>query len=298
MSIWIGNNDVLGYAISGASNEAIFTSVVDFQTQYNGMMAQILANTSASGIITNIPIVTNVPFFRAVPYNAIPIPDAATAGAVNAGYAAYNAGIEQARMAMLITDTEAARRTINFAPGANAFVMEDEFLTDLSGLGLPNLRQSEPTDLVVLTAATQFPTGVGTQTAAPDALVVTPEEQQLIAARTIAFNTIIQAAVDASNGRFVLYDTNAGIPGVSPNTNIGAFADVFGLDGSLGILVNGIRLQPDFSPNGIFSTDGVHPNQRGYAILAEEMLRVIEASFGATLPDIDILDRPGVTIAQ
>lgn len=298
MSIWIGNNDVLGYAVSGASNEAIFTSVVDFQTQFNGMMAQILANTSANGIITNIPVVTNVPFFRAVPYNPIPVADQATADALNAAYAAYNAGIEQARLGMAISDTEAERRTINFAPGANAFVMTDEDLTDLTGSGLPNIRQTAPSDLVVLPAAAAFATGVGTQTAAGDNLVVTPEEQTAIITRTVAFNTIIATAVANSGGRFVLYDTNSGIAGVSPNTAIGAFADVFGLDGSLGIVVNGVRLQPDFSPNGIFSTDGVHPNQRGYAILAEEMLKVIEASFGATLPDIDVLDRPGVTIAQ
>jgi hypothetical protein len=68
------------------------------------------------------------------------------------------------------------------------------------------------------------------------------------------------------------------------------------VDGELGIRINGTLLQPDFSPNGVFSTDGVHPNPRGYAILANEFIRVIENNFGATIPRVDVLDLPSVQL--
>ena len=44
----------------------------------------------------------------------------------------YNGGLQQAVLGSLITEDEANRRTINFNLGANAFVMEDEDLSDLS----------------------------------------------------------------------------------------------------------------------------------------------------------------------
>jgi lysophospholipase L1-like esterase len=42
------------------------------------------------------------------------------------------------------------------------------------------------------------------------------------------------------------------------------------------------------APGGYFSLDGVHPNPRGQALLANEFIRVINARFGATLPPVDI----------
>ena len=53
-------------------------------------------------------------------------------------------------------------------------------------------------------------------------------------------------------------------------------------------------LAPDFSPNGIFSNDGIHPNPRGAAILANEIIKVLnsaesEGGFGANIPMHDVL---------
>ena len=76
----------------------------------------------------------------------------------------------------MITEDEANRRTINFNLGANAFVMEDENLSDLSALGLPSLRQSEMTDIVLISAVTAFGVGLELQLL-QDELVLTPEEQ-------------------------------------------------------------------------------------------------------------------------
>ena len=54
-------------------------------------------------------------------------------------------------------------------------------------------------------------------------------------------------------------------------------------------------MSPDFRPNGIYSTDGVHPNIRGNAILANEFIKVIEATFGSSLPDVEVIPLPSIT---
>lgn len=286
LSLWIGNNDVLGYAVSGASNESILTSDGDFQTQFNATVDNLMGNTQANGVVANIPSLLGLAYFQAVPYNAIPIESQQDADALNDGYEDYNNGLVQARDAGLIDEQEQQRRTIQFEVGANPFVMEDETLTDLSALGLPNYRQSEPSDLVILSASNAFATGVGTQSAAGDELVLIPQEQQEIERKRATFNSIIADAVDKYSDRLALYNTN------DPT---GAFADIFGMsDGVPGISVDGVDLQPDFSPNGILSTDAIHPNQRGNAILANEFLKVIEDKFNATLPRVDVLAFPSV----
>ncbi|MEX2347936.1 MAG: hypothetical protein WD511_01850, partial [Balneolaceae bacterium] len=293
-TLWIGSNDVLGYALSGATNDDIFTSTEDFETRFGGVVNTLLGNTEAKGMIATIPPVLTVPFFRAVPHNPVPL-DEQQADQLNQGYADYNNGLEQARQGGFIDQDEKDRRTINFSAGANRFVMVDNDLTDLSGMGIPNWRQSEPTDLVLLSAAQEFSTGVGTQSAAPASLVLTPENQQEIQQRSNQFNQIIASVAAQNSERIALFDVNSGLPG-NPNTSIGVFADLLGLDGEVGIRVNGTLLAPDFSPNGVYSTDGIHPNARGNAILANEFIRVIENKFDAVIPRVDVLRLPGVTV--
>src|SRR5690606_8341512 len=55
-SFRLGNNDVLGYAVGGASNPAILTSAEDFNTRFNGAIMQLLSvDENIKGIVANIP---------------------------------------------------------------------------------------------------------------------------------------------------------------------------------------------------------------------------------------------------
>jgi len=104
------------------------------------------------------------------------------------------------------------------------------------------------------------------------------------------FNAIISNIVSQPGvaERIAYYNTD---------TDVNGFLDIFGLsDGVPGITVDGVALAPDFSPNGVLSTDGVHPNPRGNAIVVNRMLDVIEAKFGSTLPRINALSLPTVTL--
>lgn len=334
-SLWIGNNDVLGYAISGASDESLLTDENAFDNQFNAVVDQLMDNSSASGVVGTIPPVTLVPYFQAVTWDNITL-DASTAQQLNAALQGVNDALDGVAQFPDHDQEEVDQRKINYAEGSNPILVRDPSLEDyedeydqLEALGEINSQeraalvpyeQSRPLtqgELVTLSAGSllgteanpggETPTTIGVviplgfnlqnpEESSGDEFFLTADEQSTIQSRTNEFNTIIATRVAQeaqSNGRLALFDINSGFPG-NPNTELGAFADLFGIDGELGIRIEGQLLQPDFSPNGVFSTDGLHPNQRGNAILANEFIEVIESNFGAEIPTFDVLDLPSV----
>ena len=321
-SLWLGGNDVLSWATSGGSapdgeedreaqstNSATLTNIADFTQAYQGMITSLLSVPNAKGVAITIPPVTLLPYFRAVPYNPIPL-DQANADALNEGYAQYNQGLDAAVQVGQISAEEAARRKIAFADtSANAIVIVDEDLTtaDISvALGLPpgtqilpNLRQTEATDLLVLPLQnllgeeqTEGAGPYGLQDPATDEYVLTINEQGTLITRLATFNATIAGIVANTGGQVALVDVNplfADIAGLTPEqaTQLGMPSAAAAADGQIGIRVDGATLFPTFRPDGIFSVDGIHPNPKGHALVAKEVVRVINESFGATIPDVD-----------
>ena len=301
-TLWIGSNDVLQYASSGGAGEdhnvtgnidpatyggPDITNANVFAQVYGGIL-QALSQTGADGLVANIPDITKAPFFHVVPYNPIPL-DAATAGAVNAAYAAYNGGLLAAEAGTLISADERARRTINFEAGAtNAVVIEDEDLTDLSGLGLPPLRQTTADDLMVLTS--QFVIGTladpnnplsvnGVGVALDDSQVLTPEEQTAVVNAITAYN----ATIEMMAGQFDLafFDAHALLEEVaSTGLNIGGNAVI----------------TSEFVTGGAFSLDGLHTSPRGNAATANAIIDVINAKYGSNLPKVDAIEFTGLYV--
>ncbi len=279
-TFWLGNNDVLGYATGGAANPAILTSQADFQTRFNAALnAMLNAKSDAEGAVANIPNVTSIPFFSTVPFNPVPVTSTAQRDQLNAGYAAYNGGLDQAVAAGLLSAAERDRRRISFAVGANRVVILDETLTALPGpfASLPLMRQATAEDRIVLPAASFIGTLVGGNPAAVngvtvplgDQWVLLPSEQTEIQNAINGFNNTIKAAVDAQAARLVLVDMNK------------ALADVrAGL-----VSINGSSFTASITPPfGAFSLDGVHPNQRGQAFIANQFIQAINAKWGAKIP--------------
>lgn len=138
-SLWIGNNDVLGYATSGgtgidqagnmdpttyASND--ITDPMVFANVYTTLVEQLSSNNT-KGVVANIPDITAVPFFTTVPYNPLN-PENPDFGAqipmLNSIFGALN----QIYVAMQMPE-----RTIVFSEQEpNAVVIKDEYLTDIS----------------------------------------------------------------------------------------------------------------------------------------------------------------------
>lgn len=323
-SLWIGSNDVLGYAISGATNPNILTSQQDFQTRFELTVNTLMTQTSANGVVANIPPFLGTPLFRAVPYNAVEL-DQATADQLNAAFSLINTVFDRMAEDTFLfgdfTQEDADRRKVTYQAGDNPILIVDPSLDDLSDefdqleqfnqitpeqrAALQPYVQSRPMvvdnqvgpELVLLSAGSVLgtPAVPGDPNTAIGVAVPLGAEYTLTAENIVeietsrgTFNAIISNVVGANSDRLALYDTN------SPSS---AFSDIFGLDGSdPGIMRDGVFLNPDFSPNGVFSTDGVHPNARGNAILANEFIKAIEEKFNASIPNVDVLALPSVSL--
>lgn len=289
-SLWIGNNDVLGYAASGGDGSNPITDTATFTGAYN-MVVSALVSASPNGIVANIPNVTDTPHFTVVPHNPIPL-DAPTAGAVNAAYAAYNAGVQSlvGVPPVNLTQEEADSRMINFAEGSNnAVVIMDEDLSDLTiyNPALIGMRQATSEDLIVLTASSFIgtladpgnPMSVnGVAIPLGDKWVLTPSEQEEIATATQAFNQVIADAAAANN--LPLFDANAFLSQAA----------------TTGITSGSVTVTSDFVTGGAFSLDGVHLSPRGYAIVANKMIELINTTYNANVPKVNPANYTGVYI--
>jgi len=88
---------------------------------------------------------------------------------------------------------------------------------------------------------------------------------------------------------YPIFSDAAGIDAATATALAFTEAGIAAADGVQGIDFNGTTLAPDFTPNGIFSADGIHPNPRGYGLIANKFIETINENFGASIPTIDVL---------
>lgn len=71
-TVWLGTQDVLNYAINGGQY-ATLPSALDFRMALDSILDAATADSSAGGVIANIPDVMEYPFFNTVAYNGLPL---------------------------------------------------------------------------------------------------------------------------------------------------------------------------------------------------------------------------------
>lgn len=318
---FLGNNDVLGYATTGGSGAIPLTSEAAFQGQYNSAINSLLnSNPNLKGVIGNIPDVTSIPFFFTVTYNAVSL-TADQSSALNAGFAGYNSVLDAIKASpslMSISGTTSAKleeRKVTWKTGAGNKILISEKTSDYPDLGSTfdamlgasaitpeqraglepyrRVRQATAEDLITLSAGAILgtclnPPGnnpsliIGTSMPLGDQYVLLKSEKEEIKNRTAAFNAIIKAAADGSSGRIALADVNK------------AFNDFVSAKVSV---QNGVTITPSLSPpTGGFSEDGVHPNSRGYAFLANIFIDAINVKFNAKIPKASLADYSGTSL--
>lgn len=320
VSVWIGNNDVLGYALSGGDGSDPITPMdgppgVGFQQTYGAISALLTGNIpNLQGILANIPNVTAIPHFTTVPHDPLDPEDEEFAAQIPSLNAIFG-GINQVFTALGETD-----RIIEFSMDEpNPVVINDENLSDVSAqitgalasspefivlvesFGLPaqaapqvagllgatygQARQATADDLLVLPSSSVIGTvntdrvaflifqGLSQQLAGQfsvegislpleDKWVLTPEEQDDIATATAQFNQVISEVATSSG--FALLDANALLDQLA----------------TTGIESSTLVLTSSLVTGGAFSLDGVHPTSRGYALIANEMLKAIDSTYG------------------
>ena len=236
ITLWIGNNDVLGAALRGRAIDGVtLTPTATFRAVY-GQIVAALKTSGAFIVAANLPDVTTIPFVTTIkPY------------------------------------------VTNPSTGVPVLV---------GGNRVPLLGPAGPlpsTAFVTLAASTLLAQGIGIPAALggtgaplPDEVVLDPTEVAIIKDHVTADN---QAIADICGA--------AGIP----------VLDVHGLLDELatgGRTIGGITLTSDYLSGGVFSYDGVHPNDIGYAIVANEFIGLINAH-GGMLPLVDLGAVLGIT---
>ena len=329
---WIGSNDVLAYATAGGAQADGVTPAADHNatgnlnpatygfnditnsTYFNGVYTNIintLTVNGAKGLVCTIPSVTSIPYFTTVKYNAIP--DAAVASNPQAPllvqlYAflavATNGRITPLNLtdgtnnAILINDADLASLSTQITTYANAsgnplLVSNSAALGAIYG----NARLATNADLIVLTAGGLLtpPNNVNPNLPAPfnlngitaplaNKFVLTAAEKAKVASATAAYNTSIVAIAATKN--LAVADMNAImnklVAGLQVEGNSIYTANYFSGTSTEGQV--------------LFSLDGVHPNARGYAVIANEIIKTINAKYKANLPLHNPTYFPGISI--
>ncbi len=352
-SLWIGSNDVLGYALDGGTHDGFNPSNPRTITETSAFKAAVsealdaLTAGGATGVILTAPPVTTIPYFQVVTtlrngVELIPSLTDAQANQLNGAFnvpfpspitgvkPGYNSLIDLAKKRMIIDVAEAERRKVTWKAGNNAPIITDESLTaiDLSAIAMlppgsivvPKIRQASSTNRVGLsdlfplsalnTLGVPQPQTDGTVSVPGvmdplgDEFTLTEEEQIKIITAVAAFNEVIRGQV-ATRAGVHLVDLDplfADVSGLSP-TQAEAFrmseAGIAAADGVEGREVSGINLVPlsfDLTMffNSLFSADFIHPNPRGAALIANEIIDVVNKKYDADIPLVNPLNFPGI----
>ncbi|GAA3947060.1 SGNH/GDSL hydrolase family protein [Hymenobacter algoricola] len=273
-SFWLGNNDVLGFATAGAAASSL-TPVADFTRLASNILDDLTAN-GAKGVVATIPDVTNIPFFTTVgPGFRATLPGAATVfittgpaftGAPLARKSFAPADIRNATGGRQLFTLTASPYVALFGRPNNGKAWRDVY--NQAKASLP------PTvSLSVFLAASAIDTtkafGATTENPIPSTLVLDDAEQPLVLTATTAFNDALKSKANAKG--LAIFDANA------------FFAQI----AATGFAINGTVNTAGFISGNLFSLDGVHPTPRGYAVIANEMISVINAKYGSTLQSVN-----------
>jgi hypothetical protein len=317
-SVWIGNNDVLGYALKGGdpSLDQITPSAgpegVGFDSSYDKIINDLTAG-GAKGVVANIPYVTTIPMFTTItvkPVNPNSYfvdanePNCSTVYPTSAGDLATINAINTNLLTFLSTVLP-DRFSLLSTTASNPLLISDESLegkgTEISNAAanIPSLaplagylaltygkaRQSKIGDLIPLTTRgvigtqnTSLPLPIlqqglgafGITYPLQDKDVLVPSEILELKNATDAFNFKIKSVADAKGIAFV--DANALLNKVA----------------TTGIVSNAFTIKSTYVSGGAFSLDGVHPSPRGYALIANEFVKVINAKYGSNLKGVDV----------
>lgn len=319
-TLWAGNNDVLGYATTGGDGTNPITGQATFDFAISTLVST-LTGGGAKGVMANIPDVTTIPHFTTVPHNPLSPTNESFGPLIptlNGVFGQLNQVFAYLESQGVPNAT--ARSIVFSSTEASAVVIKDEALLDLStqitavllqsptfpafvqSFGLPaqaapivaNLfgaiygqaRQATEDDLFVLPSSSVIGT-VNTSSVAflmsqglsqalagqfsvegvslplEDKWVLLPSEQLEIKTATDNFNATIATAA-----------SGAGLAFVDANSLMQQLASGGFKDGNYTMTANLVT-------GGAFSLDGVHPTARGYALIANEFMKAIDATYGS-----------------
>ena len=292
-SLWIGSNDVLGYATSGGDGTNTITDQATFDFAYNTIVTS-LTSGSAQGVIANIPDVASAAFFNAIANDLLNV-DAGTAAQLTGFFQAVAGIFTQVLIAQMVPPAQAqalaAQYAITFEAGPNRFLI-DVPASAANPLGFRQMTEEEKLLFTIDQGA--LAQGYGSVALTPDVLqvlgilqaggTITPQQGALVIG---AVNGIddkdaldsdelqeIDQAVQGFNATISAAASANGLAFVDANRIVD---EIIGPGYSSGNFV----LTGDLVSGGAISLDGLHPTSRGYALIVNEFLMSIDATYGS-----------------
>ncbi|CAN5429270.1 SGNH/GDSL hydrolase family protein [soil metagenome] len=253
-SLWIGSNDVLFYALYGGEGSPSGLFPNDI-TPVDTFYSAIDRIVSSLTANGADGVIANIPDIADIPYfNTIP----------------YNGLVLTTEQAAQLNALTPPNLGITFTAGPNAFVVK------VPGGG--SIRQLVQGELVLLSVSQDSIrcAGLGTpQNPIPASQILDLTELGNIETATALFNDKLRTAAAVKNLAFA--DMNTYFKSVSP-----------------GIRFNGVTFSAEYLSGGAFSLDGIHPNQQGYALIANVFIRSINARYKSSLPEADANSYAGI----
>ncbi|MEE9430241.1 MAG: SGNH/GDSL hydrolase family protein [Melioribacteraceae bacterium] len=262
VSVWIGNNDILGYATSGGLLP--HTPTATFGQLYTQLIGA-LAQAGIKGVVANIANVKDVPFFTTVgPQVGLALKNVAAVNPAVKGLV-YQLSVAPFIGLATINDLLSKKVFVTLKGSAAA-----AFLGDATGAYYTSTGVTVPANVDV-----SKPFGLTPENPFPNGFILDLAEQLEVETVTASFNASIASA--ATQFGFVLANMN----------------DFFGEVSANGIVENGVSFSTQYIHGGLFSLDGVHPTSQGYAVIANKFIDAINSSYQAKIPKINISTIPG-----
>jgi len=264
VTLWIGNNDILGHATRGGT--AAYTPVENFGFLY-GQLADSIASLGCDVAVANVPSVKAIPFFTTIgPKTGLAIQEAFNAGLISGIFFQGNDNSVNMTNPISPTDLFTKKHLITLSGGAYA-----------PYLGVPTGKFYTDNGYPAIPAGIDTTQAFGFHPANPwpNALILDEDEIAVVDSVITSYNSVIATA--ATDKGFKLVDIYSFFNSVSET----------------GYDELGQELTADYITGGVFGLDGVHPGSKGYAILANEFIKVINTEFNAEIPMINIATIPG-----
>jgi len=284
-TLWTGANEVLGFVTSGGVTPIV--PIDNFSPLYDTILARVKREVpNVKIIVFNIPNVASIPFATFLGPNARNV--AIQRGLARIFYAKGNtvdsvatADVGNVTKFMILLPAGAGVAAIGDTTTGVKGILWRTLLASINNSRL--LRGETPINLQQLTAS--FTGGLGVDTTKPIGSRENPLPDQF---------TLDQSEIRAANE--AVADYNTFINSKNSQTEGIFVVDIAGLFDRVvqqGIISpDGEDLRATFLTGGIFTLDGVHPGPKGHAIVANQMIPIIEREFGASIPAINTRNLP------
>lgn len=293
----LGTDDAYSYILNGASgrldppNDEIrwndATPLSLFEQSVQDAVDRLLANTESDIILPTIIDPTDFFFFTTLRWHYT-IPEIGNHVLVAADHYSqtfnplvveYNQDATfENRRPVITFDTENTRK-------ARAKVFVDDLLPDaeVDGTVIPKWRQMTPDDEMLYSAEimqfNSFNNGdkkFATTEPAADKYVLSGQELEMVQTLLDSYNDVLRSIANSSD-RVLLLDLHNYMQDVEQGTET----------------FQGVTFRTDFDQNSIISADGYFPNHKGHALLANQLLQLLNNAYDTRFKNFEVNNFPG-----